>query len=1039
VMRCILRVPLKQIEADEMGLLVRHLSSARSIGAGQSEEILACVMDLMTKLVSSDSAGRTFVSDFADAALSQTYYIFGQNTRRDTSGNIDEEKQKHCLSLAAVRFFMECSKHKDLRPHMRTLQGINQILKEEELYHRPLAGDVAIEQTWLGRSMSNLASCLAGEHLLDRRKKVAFRVLSRMADIVEGRHDLFMKRREGWSLIEISERERRMWPPDDGHAQQKLRFLDDQELLDRESEVQGWAIVLKGVSLVINFMSGGDELSRFHRTQRDEYAKSLTEIQNLFSYAKTRSEKIIADQETVRNDSRIPTVPLEQYEDKNPYRHTSGRDVLMISMQRHEEWADAKSEALFGDSDVRAGSDASADEVFTKVEDVFEDVAKGHLNRALPLAAMLRLFMFLIVVAPNEEVRLYTISVLRRPYNIGQLLALLDMAHPLSCNVAAKFFRLMSATLDVGVFNAKTLESSRYEGYCSLCSYAGRLSSMILDRLRQTADKRLTFSEQALCAELLRLLVTVARVLPYLKNDFGTLEVVQSECVGKCFDILIPPNLIRLAIAATLYEMQADCCGGFGDDVSEKYVHQLSQKTDTRTLGQEFLSEYMVWCPWQKYDILEAFNVAQVFNNMEVRPSFMQALLTDTSLSLFRRHVEKFLNESQGEAQDVRQIALVEVDRRHRVQRGSILVPHLLVVSSIAIYLLRPSSEPPPYVPLGKGGIVGSVAHVMSAQHVWEPRWEEVLPRELVFCWRHSFSDIQCIYRLYGKNLMAIEWRESSQPTDTGYGLQRMFGSGQDASAPCREVFGFHRSSDREAFLYWLRRRTGAEPAQLSQRQRAGGLSTPGFHVHNDPGVRDEISKIVGEDVEVLIASLARYQSDESCLILLTRTQFVICKIDMAAWRVPNINDCFFDEDEFAFRVNEDSDGEHDIARLMEHTTSTRVISNSATRKQLMDTMLRKHMERTLPQFQRGATTETSQQTSLFLHKIFGKDMPPRTITFEPTAEPNVTLDFVGKKVLLTFFTDAERELFRRALAYYFATATRGKDVAKWERRVCAE
>lgn len=61
---------------------------------------------------------------------------------------------------------------------------------EEKLPTHPDGFDVILERTWMGRDIAVLVSCLSGLNKLNVKKKVAFRVVCRFADLIEGWPDL---------------------------------------------------------------------------------------------------------------------------------------------------------------------------------------------------------------------------------------------------------------------------------------------------------------------------------------------------------------------------------------------------------------------------------------------------------------------------------------------------------------------------------------------------------------------------------------------------------------------------------------------------------------------------------------------------------------------------------------------------------------------------------------------------------------------------------------------------------------------------------
>eukprot|EP00439_Symbiodinium_sp_Y106_P016938 s5803_g2.t1 len=241
VMRCLSKVPLSQIEPDEMGAIVKCLSDVKNIGEGRTEEMLALVVRQLERLLlAPGDTGLGFRQGFAERAVAECSEILMANSARSTDRESDE-LEKLALSSAIVNFYFSCSAISSLRSCLRnpTIDAMfPRIMKFEEELHSPLAADVRLEQTWLGRSLENLLQCFQGGKVLVRGKKVTIRILAQMADVIEGRssYEERSRRRRMRTLKEVAAAEAKMW---DVQAVQKAqRFLDNQEFEDRIAQAQ---------------------------------------------------------------------------------------------------------------------------------------------------------------------------------------------------------------------------------------------------------------------------------------------------------------------------------------------------------------------------------------------------------------------------------------------------------------------------------------------------------------------------------------------------------------------------------------------------------------------------------------------------------------------------------------------------------------------------------------------------------------------------------------------------------------------------------
>eukprot|EP00404_Azadinium_spinosum_P014896 CAMPEP_0180534806 /NCGR_PEP_ID=MMETSP1036_2-20121128/64382_1 /TAXON_ID=632150 /ORGANISM="Azadinium spinosum, Strain 3D9" /LENGTH=70 /DNA_ID=CAMNT_0022549165 /DNA_START=62 /DNA_END=271 /DNA_ORIENTATION=- len=68
-----------------------------------------------------------------------------------------------------------------------------------------------------------------------------------------------------------------------------------------------------------------------------------------------------------------------------------------------------------------------------------------------------------------------------------------------------------------------------------------------------------------------------------------------------------------------IYDLQMDLGGGRGG-IHDAFVRQSYGKLGMKEYASQFLIQLLVRCPRQRYDILEVFNVAEVFAYQSVRP-----------------------------------------------------------------------------------------------------------------------------------------------------------------------------------------------------------------------------------------------------------------------------------------------------------------------------------------------------------------------------------------------------------------------------------
>eukprot|EP00434_Breviolum_minutum_P019392 symbB.v1.2.017098.t1/scaffold1319.1/size197804/3 len=147
------------------------------------------------------------------------------------------------LLQACLRFLKIAGRNlQDWRQHhLRTSKVASSILvalQYEDKFALENVPDISVERTWTGRSVETLLQAFSGLDRVRARHKVAFRILSRMADVLDGHSDFVdangstEDQEEEWNLHErLMEEETKPW--DEEKMRKNLAYLDNMEEEDR--------------------------------------------------------------------------------------------------------------------------------------------------------------------------------------------------------------------------------------------------------------------------------------------------------------------------------------------------------------------------------------------------------------------------------------------------------------------------------------------------------------------------------------------------------------------------------------------------------------------------------------------------------------------------------------------------------------------------------------------------------------------------------------------------------------------------------------
>eukprot|EP00929_Paragymnodinium_shiwhaense_P046153 TRINITY_DN23503_c0_g1_i4.p1 TRINITY_DN23503_c0_g1~~TRINITY_DN23503_c0_g1_i4.p1 ORF type:complete len:1797 (-),score=440.48 TRINITY_DN23503_c0_g1_i4:196-5586(-) len=192
---CVSQVDLSDMSSDEVGFLISLLASCSEVA--QQASLLSKVIRQLTE-IANDKEGKganaALRKHHAEGVITAVFHVLSLNSARTAHGLEKEEKSKFALSQSAVHFLQVASRVHELRNfHMRSAQvqaKFEEILCCEDRIGLPSTPDVPLERTWTGRAVEPLMQCLSGIKRLNPHGKVAFRVASRIANVLEGRNDI---------------------------------------------------------------------------------------------------------------------------------------------------------------------------------------------------------------------------------------------------------------------------------------------------------------------------------------------------------------------------------------------------------------------------------------------------------------------------------------------------------------------------------------------------------------------------------------------------------------------------------------------------------------------------------------------------------------------------------------------------------------------------------------------------------------------------------------------------------------------------------
>eukprot|EP00916_Digyalum_oweni_P012096 GHVL01019987.1.p1 GENE.GHVL01019987.1~~GHVL01019987.1.p1 ORF type:complete len:1734 (-),score=284.62 GHVL01019987.1:446-5647(-) len=693
VMECLQKVDTEQLDTAEIGLLIKEIAETKSIGAGDTEKVLSLAIHQLQRLVHASNvrSGRIWREDHAGATISEILEVLLRNSQRNTHFNKGEETEKTSLSVSAVSFIQSVSLEPDLRHYLTAAEcgkKFKNILYYEEKLNTPNNQDIIIERTWIGRSMAVLAGSLLMEKPLNRRSKIAFRVVNRMADVLEGwpsemdspvtppiyvLDDLIKRETAMWTLETVRQRQFSM-----DEASRKDMLMQRAAFMKLHSPDRILTYLLDDdaprgpVSRSWSLTSEGDpsDLSFVGRSCKVEDAsdseKFLSDLMNRQSNVKLKGE---------------PTIdPIEESPEDD------WNEFLSKCLSRCPTMIE--NETIF----VRFTNDCLG----CPLDSPWQNLRKGVLWPTCIIVAYLRCLHAILCFSKRTQFQAdLIISFRSRSVQlIRRLIALVRGCKFAEMNVAAKLMRILSVSLELSP-DETSFTSNTAVIYDIVCKFVHDVLNPLDCYLRgkhASSEKGLTEAEQIICVEATRLLSIVA--FQTRKIKFSPNLDMQKECVALCLDRFTPRKIIKQIMkiaswclnvdAATTAERKNESEGGASKDVG---VDAVTRRRDLRHYLMRFLAIQLLDNASLKYKILEEFCRAEIYLFTKVRASFLQETLIETTRYRFARQMERQLksNELLIDAQACSWIRITTNPRdRATVEK------RVLVLTNLNLYLIKP-------------------------------------------------------------------------------------------------------------------------------------------------------------------------------------------------------------------------------------------------------------------------------------------------------------------------------------------------------------
>eukprot|EP00743_Colponemidia_sp_Colp-15_P011317 GILK01012605.1.p1 GENE.GILK01012605.1~~GILK01012605.1.p1 ORF type:complete len:706 (-),score=168.24 GILK01012605.1:166-2160(-) len=362
-----------------------------------------------------------------------------------------------------------------------------------------------------------------------------------------------------------------------------------------------------------------------------------------------------------------------------------GRELLMQAFQ--EEMPDTLASQA-----AAIGEDALSVELKSKpggggVTSKLDSQTKSQ-RMALIVAAALRCIHAAVVYAPKEQTRAHAVEQLRRVETLRLLTSLSASTGWTESSVGAKYLAVVYHSLHI---NAKSLhdEPSSIGLYDIVTKAMQQILSLLQRRIRIANDHALTDDEEALCLQLGRVAYLICRQVQHVPFSDESLNV-QRKVTEFVMLQLFPRNVVSTFIAIILYDMQL--ASGFSRESAEVRREAIQRRDTIRENVTGVLAEYLHSSMKNRYDVLEEFTKASVFDGIALRQTYVQELLDMMQMKKYRSALENYMYQNSifERRERVIELAWAEVS-----PAAGTFENRLVVLSNEAFYILkRPRGEP---------------------------------------------------------------------------------------------------------------------------------------------------------------------------------------------------------------------------------------------------------------------------------------------------------------------------------------------------------
>ena len=268
VARCLSTIRMSEIDEREFSHFVRIIQWQKNLSVEKTEEVLSLIFLVLRRFLEWLRSGKVMSTEFShnfQIAIENSLDIYARNLARDHSAHPDKQEEQISLAINCLAFLKVVSHDRKLRLHLSNDNArfcLSSSLYSEQVFLKDYSLPLDLETTWIGYNVEHLFDCMIGDNSIDPYSMISFRLISRMADVLENKPERPLPRLQSDTAIQELK--------NDLKDSMKKRITDEIVLWNPSSKIRSLNLPQKNIQTQKQKKTGKMEKARDKRAKPEE-------------------------------------------------------------------------------------------------------------------------------------------------------------------------------------------------------------------------------------------------------------------------------------------------------------------------------------------------------------------------------------------------------------------------------------------------------------------------------------------------------------------------------------------------------------------------------------------------------------------------------------------------------------------------------------------------------------------------------------------------------------------------------------------------